>query len=92
MVCSRGWAGSHGSSTNWPTIRRRFRPKGFQLSIDDFCAGYSSVFKDSAPAFFRLIEWGCDLAQGYLFSRPVEPAAAEALMEDDCGHPCGLDS
>ena len=43
---------------------------------------------ETEAAFSRLAEWGCDLAQGYLFSRPVEPAAIEALMAGDCGSPC----
>jgi diguanylate cyclase (GGDEF)-like protein len=28
---------------------------------------------------------GCDLAQGYLFGRPMEPARAKALIQAECG-------
>jgi EAL domain-containing protein (putative c-di-GMP-specific phosphodiesterase class I) len=32
-----------------------------------------------------LAEAGCDLAQGYLFGRPMEPSGATALIDADCG-------
>jgi len=30
----------------------------------------------------RLMEWDCDEAQGFLFSRPVERSEAEAILRD----------
>ena len=37
---------------------------------------------DSKEALHRLREWGCPLAQGFLFSRPVSAAAIEAFGQE----------
>ena len=42
---------------------------------------------ETEPQRIELERLGCDYAQGYLFSKPVESAAALALVQADTGSP-----
>ncbi|WP_287881944.1 EAL domain-containing protein [Agathobacter sp.] len=58
-------------------VLRKLRERGFKISMDDFGTGYSSLSLLTQMPIDQLRDLGCEIIQGYYYSKPIPIAEYE---------------